>query len=156
MKAFAYGVALAGLVLAARAAGADSSLDRVHACMPQQNDAARLACYDKALGRTAAAGQPADFGMTPQLIKQKQVEAGIKPPPPPPPETMSAKVTNVTPRGNGKLVITLDNGQVWEQQESGDTLLDVGDGVTITHGMFGALWMDDTSRHRRTRVKRVN
>ena len=123
--------------------------------MPEQNDAARLACYDKALGRTAAAGQPADFGMTAELLKQKQVEAGIKPPPPPPPETMSAKVTNVTPRGTGRLVITLDNGQVWEQQEDTDTLLDTGDGVTITHGLFGALWMDDSSRHRRTRVKRI-
>lgn len=155
MKAFAYGVALAGLVLMARSAGADSSLDHLHKCMPEQNDAARLACYDKALGRTAAAGQPADFGMTAELLKQKQVEAGIKPPPPPPPETMSAKVTNVTPRGNGRLVITLDNGQVWEQQEDTDTLLDTGDGVTITHGLFGALWMDDSSRHRRTRVKRI-
>ena len=155
MKAFAFGVALAGLVLVARSAGADASLDRVHACMPESNDAARLACYDQALGRTATAGQPADFGMTSQLMHEKQVQAGIKPPPPPPPEALSAKVTKVDPRGNGRLVLTLDNGQVWEQLEDADSLLEVGDGVTITHGVLGALWMNDTTRHRRTRVKRV-
>ncbi len=155
MKVFGYGVALAGLALVAGVAGADPSLERLHACMAEQNDGARLACYDKELGRTAVKGQPADFGMTPQLLRQEQIQAGVKPPPPPPPETLSAKVTKITSRGNGRLIVTLDNGQVWEQQEDADMLLDVGDGVTIVHGMFGALWMDDSSRHRRTRVKRI-
>jgi hypothetical protein len=210
MKAFAYGIALAGLVLAARSATADSSLDRVRACMPQQNDAARLACYDKELGRTAAApaaattgarpataarptaaaavattaarptaattaataaGNPAkaataavpgtatastksaDFGMTPELLRKQQEQAGIKVPPAPP-ESLSAKVAKVGTYGAGLLVVTLDNGQVWAQQESGNAQLAVGDAVKISRGMFGALWMDDAS-HRRTRVKRV-
>jgi hypothetical protein len=155
MKAFACGIALAGLVLVSRSAGADPTLDRLHACMAEQNDAARLACYDKELGRSTAKGQPPDFGMTTQLLHKQQAQAGIKPPPPPAPETLSAKVMNIVARGNGTLVLTLDNGQVWEQQEASDTLLQVGDGVTIKHGTFGALWMDDVSRHRRTRVKRV-
>jgi hypothetical protein len=234
MKAFAYGIAFAGLVLGARSATADSSLDRVRACMPQQDDAARLACYDKELGRTAAtvptgaapgtptrsataavpapggapvaAGAPAmrgksvtastpatatatatvpartaataavptpttvsataaaapatapaksaDFGMTPELLRKQQVQAGLKPPPPPPPQALSAKVAKVGTYGNGLLVVTLDNGQVWEQQESGEALLEVGDPVKISRGTFGSLWMDNAS-HRRIRVKRV-
>lgn len=212
MKAFAYGIALAGLVLVARSATADPSLDRVRGCMPQQNDAARLACYDKELGRTrapaaatapvaaptaapsraitaaaaatvpaaatvaasaptaaaapstasaghtasaasAAAAKSADFGMTPELLHKQQAQAGIKPPPPPP-ESLSAKVAKIGTYGSGLLLVTLDNGQVWEQQESGDAQLAVGDAVRISRGMFGALWMDDAS-HRRTRVKRI-
>jgi len=206
MKAFAYRIALAGLVLAARSAAADSSLDRVRACMPQQDDAARLACYDKELGRTAAApgtaaapatsaksgsaataaapasvaaaaapaapaaalttaavpvtaaapptpAKAADFGMTPELLHKLQARAGIKAPPPPP-ESLSAKVAKIGTYRNGLLVVTLDNGQIWEQQESGDAQLAVGEAVKISRGMFGALWMDDAS-HRRTRVKRI-
>lgn len=175
MKALAYGIALAWLVLVARSATADPSLDRVRACMPQQNDAARLACYDKELGRTAApaaaaapsnpsaghtasaasaaAAKSADFGMTPELLHKQQVQAGVKPSPPPP-ESLSARVAKIGTYGNGLLLVTLDNGQVWEQQESGDAQLAVGDAVKISRGMFGALWMDGPS-HRRTRVKRV-
>jgi hypothetical protein len=230
MKAFVYGIALAGLVLAARSASADASLDRVRACMPQQSDAARLACYDRELGRTTAAppvpttattpispaksataatatvsatapvrtaatvpataavpvaaavgataavpataavsatapapatptasptpGKSADFGMTPELRRKQEVQAGIKPPASPPAESLSAKVARIGTYGNGLLVVTLDNGQVWEQQESGDAQLAVGEAVKISRGMFGALWMDDAS-HRRTRVKRI-
>lgn len=199
MKAFAYGIAFAGLFLGARPVSADSSLDRVRACMPQQDDAARLACYDKELGRTAAtaatraapdaparsatvparaatatvvptpakvpataappaapataAAKSADFGMTPELLRKQQVQAGIKAPPRPP-ETLSAKVAKVGTYGNGLLVVTLDNGQVWQQQESGEALLEVGDPVKISRGTFGSLWMDNAS-HRRIRVKRV-
>lgn len=213
MKVFAYRIALAGLVLVTRSAAADSSLDRVRACMPQQNDAARLACYDKELGRTAtpavttttptaplaataapavaappaaiappaAAAPPAttalpaataspavtapptaaaaatpsksaDFGMTPELLHKQQAQAGIKPVPPP--QSMSAQVAKIGTYGNGLLLVTLDNGQVWSQQDSGDAQLAVGDAVKISRGMFGALYLDAPS-HRRTRVKRI-
>ncbi len=91
--------------------------------------------------------------MTPELRHKQQVQQGINPPPPAP-QSLSAKVAKVGTHGNGLLVVTLDNGQVWEQQESGDALVAVGDVVKISHGMFGALWMDDAS-HRRTRVKRI-
>jgi hypothetical protein len=185
MKAFAYGIAWVGLALAARSAIADSSLDRVRACMPKPSDAERLACYDRELGRTAApaaavparpvtaatpvkaataaaqlpataAATPsksADFGMTPEILHKQQVQQGIRPAPSPP-QSLSAKVAKIGAYGNGLLVVTLDNGQVWEQQETGDAQLAVGDAVKISRGMFGALWLDDAS-HRRTRVKRI-
>ena len=89
--------------------------------------------------------------MTPELLHKQQVQQGIKPSPP---ETLSAKIAKIGAYGHGLLVVTLDNGQVWEQQESGDAQLAVGDAVKISHGMFGALWLDDAS-HRRTRVKRI-
>jgi hypothetical protein len=91
--------------------------------------------------------------MTPELLHKQQVEAGVKAPPPPP-ESLSAKVAKIGTYGSGLLVVTLDNGQVWQQQESGYLQLAVGDAVKVSRGMFGALWMDDAS-HRRTRVKRI-
>jgi hypothetical protein len=103
-----------------------------------------------------AAGTPAksaDFGMTPEILHKQQVQQGIRPAPSPP-QSLSAKVAKIGAYGNGLLVVTLDNGQVWEQQETGDAQLAVGDAVKISRGMFGALWLDDAS-HRRTRVKRI-
>src|SRR5215469_8911994 len=153
MRAFVSGAALVGL-LASGFAGADPSLERLRTCMSEQNDAARLTCYDKEMGR-ASSGQPADFGMTSDLLRKEQAQAGIKPPPAPPPSTLSAKVAKISTRSNGALIVTLDNGQVWEQQEQIEMLLKVGDPVTITHGLLGSMWMDDVSAHRRTRVKRI-
>jgi hypothetical protein len=140
--------------LCAPSAVADPSIARLRACMSEPNDAARLVCYDKEMGRTVK-GQPADLGMTPQLIRQKQAEAGIQAPPAPKPEVLSAKVTQIVKRSNGRLVVTLDNGQVWEQQETSSVLLEVGDAVTVTPGVLGSLWMDQASHSGRTRVKRI-
>jgi hypothetical protein len=158
MRGFAIRVCLlAGLILATLtcvpSAHADPSLARLHVCVQEQNDAERLACYDKEMGR-ARPGQPADFGLTPELMHKKQVEAGI-PPPPPSSQPLSAKVTRIAARPAGRSLVTLDNGQVWEEQEDVDLDLKVGDAVTITHGSLGSLWMDPVAHHGRVRVKRI-
>ena len=71
MSVFASKGPLAGLILVsglcASVAVADPSLERLRACMSEQSDASRLVCYDKEMGR-GAKGQPADLGLTPQLI----------------------------------------------------------------------------------------
>jgi hypothetical protein len=157
MSVFASKGPLAGLILVsglcASVAVADPSLERLRACMSEQSDASRLVCYDKEMGR-GAKGQPADLGLTPQLMRQKQAEAGIKAPPPKT-QALAAKVTQISDRGDGRLVVTLDNGQVWEQQEHSSVSLQVGDAVTVTSGILGALWMDPVSHNGRTRVKRI-
>ncbi len=149
---------LAGLILSTVAcvpsAHADPSLVRLHACVQEENDAERLACYDKEMGR-APPGQPADFGITPELLHKKQVEAGIAAPPASLQQPLSAKVTDIVARPNGRSLVTLDNGQVWEEEEDVDLKLKVGDGVTITHGSLGSLWMDPVAHHGRVRVKRI-
>jgi hypothetical protein len=158
MRGFASRVSLlTGLMVAAGsclpAAHADPSLARLHVCVQEPNDATRLACYDKEMGR-APPGQPADFGMTPELMRKKQLEAGITPPPVSA-QPLSAKVTGITPRPNGRSVVTLDNGQVWEEQEDVDLQLKVGDAVTITPGTLGSLWMDPVAHRGRVRVRRI-
>ncbi len=159
MRAFAFRGSAAGLVLlsgfCAPLALADPSIERLRVCTSEQSDAARLVCYDKEMGRSPK-GQPADLGLTPQLMRQKQADAGIKAPPSPPKtQALSAKITQVVDRGDGRLVITLDNGQVWAQQEHSSVSLEVGDAVTVSPGTLGALWMDPVSHSGRTRVKRI-
>ena len=150
MKVFACLAWLAALVLSGTAR-ADPSLEGLRGCVSESSDAARLACYDKEMGRTTGG----TFGMTPQLKREKEVKAGIKPPPPPPPETLSASVTKISERSNGRLVITLNNGQVWEQQEDTSFRVKVGDAVTFEPGMLGALWINEPAGRGRTRVKRI-
>ncbi len=68
---------------------------------------------------------------------------------------MSAKVVSVIEAPSGKFVVTLDNGQVWSQQEVLEFALQAGDVVTVRHGVLGALWMSNGRRHLETRVQRI-
>ena len=68
---------------------------------------------------------------------------------------MTAKVVAVVQPPLGKLVVTLDNDQVWAQQEVVDFPLQVGDVITVRQGLLGALWMSNGRRQLETRVQRV-
>jgi hypothetical protein len=136
---------------AATTPAADQVIDRVRACATEVNDAKRLACYDAAIGRSA--GRDDDIGVTGELLRSKRREAGLTVKAPP--EDMSAKVVSVSLPPTGKFVVTLDNGQVWRQQEVLDFPLEKGDTVTVRHGLLGALWMSNGRRNLETRVQRV-
>jgi len=136
----------AGIAMAAA-----PSIDHLKACMSEPEDAKRLSCYDREMGRTAASVS-ADFGLTPELLRQKQEKSGIAPEPP---KKLSAAVTNIVTRNTGRLLVTLDNGQVWEQQEDFNFLVKAGDVITIKPGALGSLWMELPSHRSKTRVKRV-
>jgi hypothetical protein len=153
--------------------------------MSESNATQRLACYDRevphaaastrataptpgaatsaatpkptsptgtAAGAASTAPAPSDanaFGLTPQL-QRKQPDA-----PPPPPAKLTAHITAVSQRLRGESVVTLDNGQVWEEAEITSHLpLRIGDGITIKRGMLGAFYMS-TKQVLGLRVKRV-
>src|SRR5271170_901186 len=104
----------------------DSLVDRMRACGTEADDAKRLACYDFAIGRSKS-GENDDLGMTGELLKHKQREAGLDAPP----KDMSGKVVAIARPPFGKFVVILDNGQVWAQQELLDFPVEVGDVITI-------------------------
>jgi hypothetical protein len=144
---------LAAVVLCSGAALADDMLDSVRQCMKQSDDAKRLACYDSAVGRTKP-GQNDDLGVTNELLHEKQRAAGISAPSPKDLD-LSAVVQTVAQAAYGKFVVTLDNGQVWAQQEELDFPLATGDRITIRRGMLGALYLAKTGQNLTTRVRRV-
>jgi hypothetical protein len=90
------------------------------------------------------------FGMTPQ-IQQKENHGT----PPPRLDKLSAHITAVSQKPAGESVVTLDNGQVWEEAEATSHLpLRTGDNITIKRGMLGAFYMS-SRQVLGLRVKRV-
>jgi hypothetical protein len=129
----------------------ESVLAQVRACTLDANDAARLACYDSAIGRTRP-GAENGIGVTGDLLRKQRRQAGM---PEAALQPMHAKVAAVSRPPTGKIVVTLDNGQVWSQQEAIEFPIEVGDDVAIRSGLLGALWMVDGHRNRQTRVTRI-
>lgn len=155
-----------------------------HACAGEDDDAQRLACYDKAIARKpksnpqsghappaavpagAAAGSasaavrapaPAPAGSTRSefgLNATQRAEHGQ-----PVPKAVTSKVTGVSHGGaGGGLLITLDQGQIWAQVDPGVGSFPVkpGDTVTVRSAMLGSFLMSGpSSNHRSIRVRRV-
>ncbi len=167
-------------------------------CVAVNDDAARLACYDRAFGRNsasrtaatagavaagtrqraAAAAAPkspavasptavhatptaatpkdpvAEFGLT-EAAKQakdpaKAAEAAKAP------TSVTAKVISVRFKKYGEFVVTLDNAQVWEQNEPmPSAIVRVGDTVTVKKAVLGSYTLVTASRVA-TKVHRVD
>jgi hypothetical protein len=173
-----------------------AALPAVHAqtldfgsCVRIEDLSARLACYDRAAGRTpgtsAAAPAPA---MAPAIAPAPSVApAPVAPaaavavaPPAPPPATgvagfgapsmpvtkaeraaevdrIEAKVTAVRTLARGEQVLTLENGQVWQQTETTrEQQFAVGDVVVIRKGLLGSFLLTLASGSRNSRVKRIS
>ena len=142
----------AALILGQGAAlGSESVIDRMRTCATEADQAMRLACYDLQIGRSKS-GQNDDLGVTGEFLRHKQKQAGITAVPP---DDLTGKVVAVAELRYGKIVVTLDNGQVWAQQEVPDFTLQMGDVITIRRGLLGALWMVSPSGHAQVRVQRV-
>jgi hypothetical protein len=91
------------------------------------------------------------FGLTPQLQAQQS-----NTPPASVLAKLTAHITAVSQLPRGESVVTLDNGQIWEEAEATSHLpLRVGDEITIKRGMLGAYYMS-TKEVLGLRAKRVH
>jgi hypothetical protein len=151
-------VALASLCAWASAHGAERLPATLEACAALSRDTERLACYDRAVadlkaGKTDAPVSAENmFGATPETAAESPESRGIKR------EELrqiSGIVTSVRPVNDGMILIELDNGQVWRQQDS-DTRLMVatGDRVTVVRASMGTFRIADKTG-RFARFKRV-
>lgn len=91
------------------------------------------------------------FGMTGELQRK---EGGA--PPPRTLDKLTAHITGVSYKPYGEAIVTLDNGQVWEEAETGMHLpLRSSDVATIERGLLGAFYMSTAHVHG-VRVKRMH
>jgi hypothetical protein len=171
-----FAVALA-LALAASVAGAAEDVaSAVRACRAEADDAARLACYDRAADRiqpaakapapqpaapaaaaavpaAAAAAAPEDSFGRERVIqaeehkRQQQESRAVG--------GVEATVTKIETRMDGLMTVTLDNGQVWRQNRPDAMFrLKEGDHVKIQPGSMKSYIMSGPTK-KSTRVSRV-
>ena len=113
------------------------------------------------------------------------VDARPAPPPPPPPNEISeeelfgksaeeaqrsmeqasgiervdeleARVNRIQTLSSGKIVVELDNGQVWRQTDTAKPRVDEGDTVIVRRGSLGSYRMQKLGSKRSMRVTRSN
>lgn len=139
-------------------AGAAAPLAGLLACRDLADSAARLACFDResaalaaattVAGAPAAAVRPApsvldaqqQFGLRESQVAEREVAAGARAGAV---ARIEAQIASLTATGDGRLLFTLDNGQVWRQlSREGDMLARAGDRVTITRGVFSSYWLE--------------
>ncbi|TPH15692.1 hypothetical protein [Litorilituus lipolyticus] len=68
---------------------------------------------------------------------------------------ITATVTKVTKLMRGQLKIALDNGQVWQQKDSGKLRLEEGQEILLETGALNAIYLKKVDENKRIRVRRV-
>jgi Protein of unknown function (DUF3121). len=140
---------------------ADDDLSkRIAACTREQDDARRLACFDRAAAPAATAPEVAaekvdatqTFGVHGSELARNRDDGDAKDESVP--KRITAKIAGIDKRPRGELVVTLDNGQVWAQKEVGAFFpIKVGDPATILAGSLGSYRL--VVANRATAVTRV-
>lgn len=135
------------------------STTQILACMKIADDTQRLSCFDREAA--ALSGTPPAVKLTPEQklgLPRAKVEA-IEAPPNAPAEitNFAAAIKSVTIDGPGRHVFTLDNGQVWREDQSGPYVqIRPGASVRIRKGALGSFFLElQTSSHLSIRVTRV-
>jgi hypothetical protein len=137
---------------------ADPLPPALEACASLLRDSERLACYDKAVIALRAGLETADVspenmfgansdtnqaGTEPRDVKREELKR------------ISGTVTSLRSAGDGMILIELDNGQVWRQQDSDvRMMLSTGDVVTVIRASLGTFRIADKTG-RFARFKRV-
>ena len=150
------GALLGAMLILQSATAAEPLPDAIKSCATMRNDTERLACYDRAVAHIesgeAAPSKENMFGANTALATPKKPER----------ETqgedlqqITGKVVAVSHAEGGSVILTLDNGQVWRQQDSDATLvIEIDDSVTISRASLGTFRLTD-KRGRSARFRRV-
>ena len=147
-------VALAWSLVATAATGADTLAD----CRAIADDAARLACYDALAGSAAplaAAPAPAAAATTPSAEEMfgRDTESlrratGVEL------DEITGTVAAVQTAYGGKIVLQLDNGQVWAQVDTTPIDLRTGEAIRIRRAALGSYLLSEVGHNRSIRVRR--
>jgi hypothetical protein len=106
-----------------------------------------------AAGATGAPLTPEQkLGLSPEGIRKLEAKQAIKSAAV---KGLTAHITSVSRNAAGRMVFTLDNGQIWRQAETRSSFEAApGDVATISSGALGSFWLA-TSKHNWTRVERI-
>jgi hypothetical protein len=133
---------------------ADASNTRILTCVKTADDAQRLRCFDREAAVLLGAPPSAPpVKLTPEQklgLPRAQIDA-IEAPPKAPAEitNFTAAIKSVSVEPPGRQVFTLDNGQVWREDQTGQS-------VRIRKGSLGSFFLDSqTHSHLSIRVTRV-
>jgi len=156
-SSFMAGALLGALVLSGRAAAAELP-PQLESCTGLRRDSERLLCYDKAVAQIKAGVEGAPAPSPENMFGAN----GVIAPAPVVPDSkreelrqITAAVTSARRAEDGLLLLNLDNGQAWHQQDVDVTLVvNVGDTVTVQRAAFGTFRIID-KRGRSARFKRV-
>lgn len=130
-------------------------------CRSIVSDGERLACYDAlASDEPPARDAPPSANLSAESLFGRdaaqtsavlQQQTGITPP-----ATLDTGILSVETRASGKLLITLVNGQRWEQIDGRPPDLAAGDPVRIRKAAFGSYLLYKQAGGRSIRVRRID
>ena len=169
--------------LAVSAAFAQSLPPSVTACTSEKDSLARLVCFDREVAKytQSAAARVAPMPAPPAVTPPSDRRVVATPPPVASPKNdefglnptierqrdegkpvedralkeLHSAITKVATKPYGEFVLTLDNGQVWEQIETSENfIIKAGDAVVIKKAKLGSFMLTADSGAT-TRVRRV-
>jgi len=162
-------IGLLALFLSATAWSAENDLPpAIRACMSISRNSERLACFDRAVkavvdhgpsaevepgrSREEVFGIPAQRPPAPAAREASAAKAGVQPQEL---ESISSTVKAMHTSSDGRILIELENGQVWRHEEERQLLLKPGDPVKIIRGSLKSFRIVTPSQHiaRVTRVR---
>ena len=149
--------AMAALLVPHTVPAAETLPEALKPCISMLRDAERLACFDKAVAQVQNGSDmplPSAENMfgAHSAIKTGEGNRDVKRE-----ELQEIKgvVTSLRRVDDGMIVLELDNGQVWRQQDGDATLtIETGDAVTVMRASLGTFRIAD-KRGRSSRFKRV-
>jgi len=142
-------------------------IDGLSSCMKVSNDDQRLVCFDqfaqkniaplsstKVSNKAVSTMEQVKSEETKKIddfakedLKRTEEEKG--------PDSIAATISNVKQLLRGQWVVYLENGQKWQQKDSGKIKLKVGDSIRLQKGSMGAVYLFKEGSHRNIRVKRL-
>jgi hypothetical protein len=151
-------VTTATLFFTVAAPAADVLPDRLKICVSLHRDSERLACFDRAMAEMQSGAQeppasPEDMFGANSVINAAQ--GANQPTKREELKEISGVVTSLRHADDGMIIVDLDNGQSWRQQDQEVTLLiAAGDTVTVMRASLGTFRIAD-KRGRSARFRRV-
>jgi hypothetical protein len=172
------GAAVAATILALPLASVSAGGEPLQYCRAISHDAARLACYDRLAGEATSQLPPAPTSVAPPAPQSGKAAAAASPAAPTPEELFGLdpaaseeivrrasgigrleeirqQVAVLRTNPEGKLVMTLDSGQVWAQVDTLALRLAEGDQVRIRRAAMGSYLLAPEGVTRAIRVRRV-